>query len=523
MNPENKIANWIVPSGHVARKLSPASVEGFLGAGGVQIEEGTRAVLIINGVVQHEVEPGIYQFERFDPKKTSSAEKPNAIVTCLAWMSGVFRKSGMQNGSDGRILFSKPMLYEKAGMPVAPAPEVGFFPKDVTTFAVVICRTAPFEICLGLESLRGGNRNFAKISAQITSIPCFLRWAVVESSDDYVSEIDVAQKMAAKFGDRAHQILESAIQGDSSGAESALQQEWSRLGSDTGLQIIHLLGLASQAQVHTQDTVARIRKTEELLDVEIRLQKASNRLGMGIGLAEQERQDIEAELEKRGLARRLDLEKFGRDAESQRMVIENSIRTLDQKLKAEIDQQQVELDGKIRARVANLEMDLKRIRDIESAKIESEADAIRRKSQIDLDATERDKRLESMKTLMEIRKDRDKASAGIEMDKMKLFKEMTPEQIMLVNPNVSREAAVAMAAKFSEDAMKKVAENATDQAMRMQKFLEKMAEEQREIVYAANGVRGPGPKRRKEDRDAEREKSSKEKSKPRTDEDDGDE
>jgi hypothetical protein len=75
-----------------------------------------------------------------------------------------------------------------------------------------------------------------------------------------------------------------------------------------------------------------------------------------------------------------------------------------------------------------------------------------------------------------------------------------------------------MAAKFSEKNMKEVAEHATDQAKRMQAFLEKMAEEQREIVYAANGIRGPGPKRRKEDRD-----SSKEKPRTRSDEDDADE
>ena len=68
--------------------------------------------------------------------------------------------------------------------------------------------------------------------------------------------------------------------------------------------------------------------------------------------------------------------------------------------------------------------------------------------------------------------------------------------------------------------MKKVAENATDQAKRMQEFLENMAAEQREIVYAANGIRGPGPKRRKEDRDAEKEKTAKEKSRARSDEDD---
>ena len=89
---------------------------------------------------------------------------------------------------------------------------------------------------------------------------------------------------------------------------------------------------------------------------------------------------------------------------------------------------------------------------------------------------------------------------------------------MLVNPNVSREAAEAMAAKFSEQAQKDVAKNATEQAEKMQAFLEKMAEEQRRIVYAAMGTQRR--RRDKDEKESSREKSSK--SKPETEPDEGD-
>jgi hypothetical protein len=62
---------------------------------------------------------------------------------------------------------------------------------------------------------------------------------------------------------------------------------------------------------------------------------------------------------------------------------------------------------------------------------------------------------------------------------------MTPEQIMLINPNVAREAAEAMAKKFSSDHSEKTAEMALAQADKMQAFLQKMAEEQTKIVAAA--------------------------------------
>jgi hypothetical protein len=473
---KNKVVNWIVPSALIARKLSWSSLTGFLGAGGVMIEEGTKAAILINGVVQHEVGPGIYQFDRH--KKGQTDESPSTFLDLL---TGIFGKTGIRLLPDGSTEFKK----DNTGT-------IGIFAKDVTSYSVVICRSSPFECQIEVSSGRGGDQKTIDLLVQINSVGDFLRWAMTNATDPLSSNQDanlsidsLRPMIQRRFGDQANTILEQGIAGVSADLESSLRREWQRLGGDTGLSIVNILRLYTEAQRNTKGQVSKLRETEELLDVEIRLQKANNKLGLGLALAEEERQQIEAELEKKGLARSFDLEKFGRDVESQRLVVEHSINLLDTRMQGELAQQKMELQAKLDTRAATVMMDLARMREIGEAQIKADAETIQRTAQIELDDKERKLRLDGMKDLMDIRKSRDKSAAEDEREKLRIFKDMTPEQIMLINPNVAREAAEAMAKKFSSDHSEKTAEMALAQADKMKEFLEKMAEEQRKIVAAA--------------------------------------
>jgi hypothetical protein len=305
------------------------------------------------------------------------------------------------------------------------------------------------------------------------------------NQDANLSADSLSPMIQRRFGDQANAVLEQGLAGVTEDLESAFKKEWQRVAADTGISIVNILRLHSEAQKKTEGRVQELRETEELLDIEVRLQKANNKLGLGLALAEEERQQIEAELKKKGLARDFDLEKFGRDVESQRLVIEHSIELLNTKLQGELAQQKMELQAKLDTRAATVMMDLARLREVGGAKIKADAETIQRTARIDLDDRERKLRLESMKDLMEIRKSKDKSAAEDEREKLKIYKDMSPEQIMLLNPNVTREAAEAMAKKFSADHSTKAAEMALGQADKMQAFLEKMAEEQRKIVAAA--------------------------------------
>lgn len=474
---KNKVVNWIVPSALIARKLSPSSLTGFLGAGGVMIEEGTKAAILINGAVQHEVGPGIYQFDRH--KKAQTDESPS---TFLGLLTGIFGKTGIRLLPDGSTEFKK----DNTGT-------IGIFAKDVTSYSVVICRSSPFECQIEVSSGRGGDKKTIDLLLQIQSIGDFLRWAMTStialsssSNQDANLGVDSLIPMIQKrFGDQANAVLEQGLAGVTVDLESAFKKEWQRIAADTGINIVNLLRLHSEAQRKTEGQVQELRETEELLDVEVRLQKANNKLGLGFALAEEERQQIEAELEKKGLARSFDLEKFGRDVESQRLVVEHSINLLDTRMQGELAQQKMELQAKLDTRAATVMMDLARMREIGGAQIKADAETIQRTARIELDDKERKLRLDGMKDLMDIRKSRDKSAAEDEREKLKIFKDMTPEQIMLINPNVAREAAEAMAKKFSSDHSEKTAEMALAQADKMREFLEKMAEEQRKIVAAA--------------------------------------
>jgi hypothetical protein len=440
------------------------------------IEEGTKAAILINGVVQHEVGPGIYQFDRH--KKAQADESPS---TFLGLLTGIFGKTGIRLLPDGSTEFKK----DNTGT-------IGIFAKDVTSYSVVICRSSPFECQIEVSSGRGGDQKTIDLLVQINSVGDFLRWAMTNATDPLSSNHDanlsidsLRPMIQRRFGDQANTILEQGMAGVSADLESSLKREWQRLGGDTGLSILNILRLYTEAQRNTKAQVSELRETEELLDVEIRLQKANNKLGLGLALAEEERQQIEAELKKKGLARSFDLEKFGRDVESQRLVVEHSINLLDTRMQGELAQQKMELQAKLDTRAAAVMMDLARMRVIGGAQIKADAETIQRTARIELDDKERKLRLDGMKDLMDIRKSRDKSAAENEREKLRIFKDMTPEQIMLINPNVAREAAEAMAKKFSSDHSEKTAEMALAQADKMKEFLEKMAEEQRKIVAAA--------------------------------------
>lgn len=473
---KNKVVHWIIPSTLLARKLSPSTLTGFLGVGGVMIEEGTKAAILINGVVQHEVGPGIYQFDRH--RKPQTDESPS---TFLGLVSGMFGKTGVRLLPDGSTEFKK-----------ADGDTIGIFAKDVTSYSVVICRSSPFECEIEVSSGRGGDKKTIDLLMQIQSLGDFLRWAMTSAiapsspyPDASLGLDSLPPMIQRRFGDHANAILEQGLAGVTTDLENAFKKEWQRVASDTGVSILGILRLHSEAQKGTEGKIKEIRETEELLDVEVRLQKANNKLGLGLALAEEERQQIEAELEKKGLARSFDLEKFGRDIDSQKLVIEHTLELLNTKMQAELAQQRMELQAKLDTRTATVMMDLARMREVGGAQIKADAETIQRKARIELDDKERKLRLESMKDLMEIRKSKDKSVAEDDREKLKIYKDMTPEQIMLVNPNVTRDAAEAMAKKFSSEQSEKSAQMALDQADKMRVFLEKMAEEQRKIVAAA--------------------------------------
>jgi len=243
--------------------------------------------------------------------------------------------------------------------------------------------------------------------------------------------------------------------------------------------------VATCAQRAVKDKVTEFAEIQELLDIQIRLEKANNEPGLGIGLAEDERREIEQMLRKRDLVRELDLGKFSAEQAMQSAVIDQALQSLQQKLRNDLRAEQIEMDAKLKLREVGLAVELGRLKSVEEARTKAESEEIERSARIRVDAAERDARLEAMAKLVAIRGSRDRAAVEGELHKIAAMKDLTPEQILLINPNVTKEAAEAMANKFSSEVQRQAADQAIAQSLEMKSFLEKMAEEQRRIVAAA--------------------------------------
>ena len=94
---------------------------------------------------------------------------------------------------------------------------------------------------------------------------------------------------------------------------------------------------------------------------------------------------------------------------------------------------------------------------------ELEKERLKREQDTDLEHEERMKQLETMRELMAIRQEREDAEhrRNLEMERThaqsqqeitRIYTVMTPEQIMAANPNITPEAAQALAEKFKAEA-----------------------------------------------------------------------
>jgi membrane protein involved in colicin uptake len=86
-----------------------------------------------------------------------------------------------------------------------------------------------------------------------------------------------------------------------------------------------------------------------------------------------------------------------------------------------------------------------------------------------------------------------KIESQLEIDKLKIQGGMTAEQLMVSNPNISREAAEAMAKKFEAEAIAKAndtrAEDAKNQAEQMKDFMESQNKNLVDIVKSVTGAK----------------------------------
>ena len=485
----NKNVEWLLTPGTVAHHFSETSLQGFNGAEGILVAEGTTALILVNGKAEHLVGPGAYRFQ--PPPQFRTAQGMDSLMGFLAGIFGGRSKAiGAESATEGTAIF---------------------YPKKVSTLSVWLLRASAFPVHLELIPNRGGDPIGVDVTVQVQEPLLFLQTLLVDQS--VKNTIDVGQALAKRLGDRGYHALVNSIASGPAEAEKVLQKEWSAMLGETGIKIVNLLGFSSESQKATADRRKELNETREQLDVLTDLWKARNSLGRGQMLAEDERNGIRHEVEKIGLLRASEMEQFKtglsmehekshNQMEAQSLLLKDAIDKLQNRLRSENATAEIDVQEKLDTRKARLEIEIKKIRDFgdfeirakiarEQIQLENETETAR----MDRKRTERDDKLKAMEKLAEIRGKVDSSRAARQREEVQSYAGMSPEQIMAINPNLTEAAALALSEKYKasgkDEAWKMVAEMTQKNAEEMRKFLESQAKTQADIVKGAiSNVRG---------------------------------
>ena len=220
---------------------------------------------------------------------------------------------------------------------------------------------------------------------------------------------------------------------------------------------------------------------------------------------EEELKNAKAELLKSGLLRENEIDqlatKIKRDKETGNIQYNHSTSLLSERNRQELKliEQELEIEIKKRnltAESENIDIELELKRKREDASRDS------KRKDADLEHDEMLKQMELAEKAAQLTKDKRKqehdqkleeqrSKADIELDKIQMYKGMSVEEIMVVNPDLTVHAAQAITEKFKAEAKAKEndtrAEDARKQSEDMRAFMEKTQESMVDIVKSVTG------------------------------------
>jgi ribosomal protein L40E len=221
---------------------------------------------------------------------------------------------------------------------------------------------------------------------------------------------------------------------------------------------------------------------------------------------EEELKNAKAELLKSGLLRENEIDqlatKIKREKETGDIQFNHSTSLLSERNRQELKLMEQELEIEIKKRnlaaeteTIDTELELKRKRE--------EADRDSKRKDADLEHDEMLKQMdlaEKAAKLTQQKRDQEhqqklqseRAKADIDLEKIQMYKGMSVEEIMVINPDLTVHAAQAIAEKFKAEAKAKEndtrAEDAKKQSEEMRAFMEKTQESMVDIVKSVTGT-----------------------------------
>lgn len=485
MNAAEKIVEWRLIQEEVARHMTTAALEGFLWAEGILIPEGISALVLVNGKVEHRVGPGMYRFQgQRAPQITGAAESVRRFFTDLFFRS------------------SEPNF--TAEIKQAAERKIGLYAKDVTSISVWLFRDSAFRASVKLAPKRGGDGLDVDLLLQIKDPHSLIRLSPGDFASpsptgtpsneppvlralEGITTNEIRNLLQSRLGDRMYEVLFSSMDRGIREQERLFREEWSPFISQTGLEIISLIGLASESQSGVREKVKELEQRREEFSVLTHLWKAQNQLARGDLLNQDERNAIRHEVQKIGLLRESEMANFraeilkqegerNHQREVQGLLMGDAISKLQAKLAAAEKEAALRLREDLETREERLEIAKQRIRQygladdkIEDTRKQNKLQDEEKRMEDEREHTRKANKVERFKTIVELRSKIDDSKANKTVKEAGAYAKMTPEQIVAANPNLTQHGAKAMEEKFK-------AEAAQNNSKEMKEFLEKQAQ-----------------------------------------------
>lgn len=485
---------WNIIPGQLALKITEEDINSYGKVSGVNIQDGVKALFFVEGKYVAELESGSYSFKEFGVNAKSF----------IAKISDFFTGTNRQNA-------------EKAGINKVNCPPI----------TIILVRDVEFPLIYQMKNKRVGILTSdvgVHILAKISNINEFYKQHLLDKK--FVSFISMAELLQSTI----ERVLDDKLPTFTN--ESFYEQSEVLLNEfNKGLNYSYpYISVSKIISITTDNENLRLieQRKEELYIAELELEELTkrnhflNRLNdeknqqtlreaqsqadFRAAMDKIDQQNLLTEDEKDKFALMLEAQRIIRTAQAQEevdvaigqirkteLLREEEISVLESQIahRAELqnlsDTQHLQLATIQNEKILDkekLDWELQ----IGNVRFENQLnrEKLQAETELEIKRKKQESKLEIMRELQNIRQERENAEhqRTVELKKMELdaYAGMSVEQIMAINPNISPEAAKALAEKFKGEHLQSQVEMANQQKDEMRSFMEQQMALMREMV-----------------------------------------
>ena len=496
---------WNILEGQIAVKINEDDIAAYGKVKGLQVQDGVKALFFIEGKFVAELGSGSYSFKEMGAENSSHSEKAGLVRRffngIIGFFSGRNRERAEAAGIGSQISANTPrvsivlirdtkfpLLFDFKDMPTAnlhsdvvlhtlcKITNINEFYRDQLLDKKFVCYDE-FSKKINLLVQNALRTSLANVSPDQVVGNLSLYGDVLQKIQEIVSQIypyasitDILDMSASREDlDKIRRLKEELYVSEQELEQLSKRNDFlNRLQDETNAQTLH----EARTQVEFLDAISKIDQQNELNQLE-RDKFATMLAGQRLlynAKSEDEIQTALQELKKSQLLREEELDNLEHnkrqradlrdlnDAQILALATMNNEQTLERQKtlwEFEIGQKRLENELQLR-RTQDVYDDERRERDLEF-------DIRNRKASMDLDKEEMQNQMELLRQAQAIRQEREDAEhrraeetraadRAHEEEMRRLFQNMSVEQIVAANPDITPAAAEALKAKFAAEA-----------------------------------------------------------------------